>query len=73
LLLFGVVVRSWIGIVSAELYCVLEHFLQFVYSASGLRARCSLCSLFDFVVFGSCGIKGIVELSKITKVSSISR
>jgi hypothetical protein len=38
-------VRSWIGIFSADLLVLHDHFLQFTYSAGGSRARCFFMQL----------------------------
>jgi hypothetical protein len=40
-----VLVRSWIGFSTADAHIISVHFLQFSYSAGGLRARRSLMQL----------------------------
>jgi hypothetical protein len=39
-------VRSWIGFSAVDAYSLTDHFIQFIYSAGGLRARRSFLQLF---------------------------
>ncbi|GAU45454.1 hypothetical protein TSUD_107460 [Trifolium subterraneum] len=38
-------VRSWLGVLSVDPHSVADHFLQFTFSAGGLRARRSFLQL----------------------------
>ncbi|KAK2432043.1 hypothetical protein QL285_030192 [Trifolium repens] len=62
-LLWGLI-RSWVGISSADPLSIQDHFMQFSYSAGGSLDRAPSCSYFDYVTFGCCGMNGIAEFSK---------